>query len=65
MENFKIKVDDSFEYDLKNIDTNQLDLLKLSKNHFHVIHNHKSFDIKLEKSDFNNKKYVITVNANT
>ena len=62
---FKVKVDDSFEFNFKESDTDQLDLLKLSKTHFHVINNNKSFDIKLKKTDFYNKKYTVKVNART
>lgn len=62
---FKVKVDKSFEFDFKGIDADQLDLLKLTSSKFHVIHNNKSFDIKLEKSNFYHKEYHIKVNANT
>lgn len=62
---FKVKVDESFEYDLKNSDADELDLLKRSKTKFHVINNNKSFKIQLEKSDFYNKHYVIKINRNS
>jgi biotin carboxyl carrier protein len=61
--NFKVKVDESFEFDLKSSDAEKLDLLKLEKTKFHVINNHKSFNIQLEKSDFYNKEYAIKVNS--
>ena len=61
--NFKVKVDESFEFDLKNSDTEKLDLLKLEKSKFHVINNHKSFNIQLENSDFYNKEYAVKVNS--
>jgi len=63
-QNFKLKVNDSFEFDFKSSDSNKLDILKLSKSKFHVINNHKSFDIKLEKSDFLKKEYTVNVNSN-
>ena len=63
--NFKVKVNDSFEYNFKNSDIEKLDLLKLPKSKFHVIKNNKSFNVKLEKSDFLNKKYVVNVNSNS
>jgi biotin carboxyl carrier protein len=62
---FKVKVDESFEYNLKNSDTEKLDILQLSNSKFHIINNNKSFNIELENSDFNNKQYVIKVNANS
>jgi biotin carboxyl carrier protein len=63
--NYKVKVDNSYEFDLKNSDVEKLDLLKLTQSQFHVISNYKSFDIKLKESEFYNKKYVITVNENS
>lgn len=62
--NFKVKVNSSFEYNFKSSDTEKLDLLKLSKLNFHAISNNKSFDVKLENSDFNNRSYIVSVNAN-
>ena len=62
--NFKIKVNDSFEYDFKDSDTNKLDLLNLSNSKLHVINNNKSFNITLEESNFLNKEYVVNVNSN-
>ena len=59
---FKVKVDESFEYNFKNSDTENLDVLQLSKSKFHIINNNKSFDIELENSDFYNKQYVVKVN---
>ena len=64
-QNFKVNVDESFEYDLKNSDIKELDVIKLSASKFHLINNNKSFKINIEKSDFNNKKYVIKLNENS
>lgn len=63
--NFKVKVDNSFEFELKDSDANTLDLLKLTKSKYHLINNNKSFEIELEKSNFNRKKYVVKVNGNS
>lgn len=60
----KVKINDSHEYELKSSDVDKLDLLKRSASKFHVIENNKSFAVQLEKSDFNNREYVIAVNAN-
>lgn len=62
---FNVKVDESLEYEFKSSDAEKLDILKLSKSKFHVIHNNKSFDIALEKSDFINRKYTVSVNSNS
>jgi len=63
--NFKVKVDESFEFVLKDSDANTLDLLKLTKSRFHLINSDTSFEIELEKSNFNQKKYVIKVNGSS
>ena len=59
---FKVKVDESFEYEFKNSDANKLGVLKLSPTQFHVIKKNKSFDCTLEESDFNNKHFTLSVN---
>ncbi len=60
----KVTINDSHEFEFKSSDIEKLDLLKRSASKFHVISKHKSFAIKLEKSDFNNREYVISVNTN-
>jgi biotin carboxyl carrier protein len=62
---FKVKVDESYQYEFKDSDIKSLDLLKLSKSKFHLINKNKSFGIELEKSNFYLKEYVIKVNANS
>ena len=61
---FKVKVDEFPEYELNSSDLSKLDLLKLSSTKFHVLKNHKSFNISLIKSDFPNKSYIININSN-
>ena len=60
----KVKVNDSHEFEIKSSDVEKLDLLKRSASKFHVLEKNKSFEIKLEKSDFNNREYVLSVNTN-
>ena len=62
--NFKVTINDSFEYDFKSSDTEKLDVLKLPTSKFHVINNNKSFDVELQKSNFYNRTYVVNVNSN-
>jgi len=62
--NFKVTVNDSFEYDFTNSDTNKLDVLKLTASNYHVINNNKSFAVNLQKSNFNNREYTVSVNSN-
>jgi biotin carboxyl carrier protein len=60
----KVKVNDSHEFEFKSSDIEKLDFLKCSASKFHIIEKNKSFDVRLENSDFNNREYIISVNAN-
>tara|TARA_R110001583_G_scaffold145096_1_gene297114 strand:- start:51523 stop:52011 length:489 start_codon:yes stop_codon:yes gene_type:complete len=65
MENkFKISVNDSSEYNFKSSQTQNLDILKLSKSEFHVLQNNKPFQIEIKKQDFSKKEYTIKINSN-
>ncbi|MDO9275071.1 MAG: acetyl-CoA carboxylase biotin carboxyl carrier protein subunit [Lutibacter sp.] len=61
----KVTVNETREYEFKSSDLEKLDLLKRTAAKFHVIKKNKSFDVELEKYDFNNREYVITVNSNS
>jgi len=60
----KVKVNDSHEFEFKSSDIEKLDLLKRSETKFHVLEKNKSFAVKLEKSNFNHREYVVRVNSN-
>jgi biotin carboxyl carrier protein len=62
---FKVKINGSFEFNLKESDINKLDVLKLSNTTFHALSKHKSFLIDLKKSDHSKKEYIIKVNSNS
>lgn len=62
--NFKVTVNESFKYDFKSSDVDKLDVLKLKTANYHIINKNKSFAINLQKSNFNNREYTISVNAN-
>ncbi len=62
---YKVKVDESFEYDLKNSDLQKLDLLELDKSKSHLIDNNKSFFVELEESNFLKKEYSVKINSNS
>jgi biotin carboxyl carrier protein len=61
----KVTVNKSREYEFKSSDLEKLNLLKRSQSKFHVIKKNKSFDVELEKADFNKREYVINVNSNS
>jgi biotin carboxyl carrier protein len=62
---FKVSVNDSFEFDLKSSDAKKLDVLKLSKSKFHLINNNKSYNVELVKDNFKNREYIVTINSNS
>lgn len=61
---FKVTVNESFEYNFKNSDHNKLDVIKLETSNYHVINNNKSFNVSLQKANFNNREYTLSVNGN-
>ncbi|NLP58068.1 acetyl-CoA carboxylase biotin carboxyl carrier protein subunit [Lutibacter sp. B1] len=60
---FTVKVDESFKYNFKSSDLNNLDLLKISNSKFHLIKNNKSYKIELLKSDFYKRVYTLKINS--
>jgi len=62
---FKVKINESFEFDLKASDTKKIDFLKLSDTTFHVLNKNKSFSVELKKSNATQKEFVIKVNSNS
>ena len=61
---FKVKVNESYEFDFNKNQIEKLDLIRESSDNFHVLENNQSFKGKLLKSDFNNKKYTVKINGN-
>ena len=62
---FKVKVNNSLEFEISNDAVQKLDALKTSNNKFHVLQNNKPFKAELVDSDFNRKKYTIKVNKHS
>lgn len=61
---FRTKVNNSFDFDINLKDLSSLDVIKVSKNKYHLIRNNKPFCIEILKSDFNKKQYILIVNNN-
>jgi biotin carboxyl carrier protein len=62
---YKVKVNDSLEFDISNEDMSCLDSVETAPQIFHVLKNNKPFKAKLVDSKFNRKNYTIEVNNNT
>lgn len=62
---FKTKVNNTFDFEIKNEDLASFDASEISKNKFHILKQNKSFIAEIVKSDFNTKSYQIKVNNTT
>jgi biotin carboxyl carrier protein len=61
---FKVKVDNSSEFDISKNDISKLDAVS-TKGKYHILQNNSSFKAEVLNSDFNNKTYSVLVNSNT
>ncbi len=59
---FKLKVNNSLEFDISDDDIDKLDVEKTKGMQYHVLQNNKPFKAELIDSDFNRKKYSIKIN---
>jgi biotin carboxyl carrier protein len=62
--NFKVKVNDTLDFEIQDQDISKLDALKISENKYHILLEQKSFKAEITKRDFNNKAYQIKINNN-
>jgi len=62
---FKVRIDNSLEFDISDDDILSLDAEKTKENKYHVLKNNKPFKAELADSNFNRKKYSIKVNNHT
>lgn len=63
--NFKVKVNETFEFDFSKESTSKLDAVSVQKNKFHILQDHLPYKAEIIFSDFNQKKYTVKVNNNT
>ena len=61
---FKVKVDNSNEFDISKNDISKLDAVS-TKGKYHILQNNSSYKAEVLNSDFNNKTYSVLVNSNT
>ena len=62
---YKIKVNNTFIFEASEEDINQLDVVKTTKDEFHILQKNTSVEASVLETDFNQKKYTVTVNNNT
>lgn len=61
---YSIKVNDRFEFTMDEKASDNFDLIKKDKSHFHFIHQNKTFTVVKITSDFSKKEYQLLVNGN-
>lgn len=61
---FKVKVNDTFEFDFNRENTSKLDAVSVEKNKFHILQKNLPYKAEIIFSDFNQKKYTVKVNNN-
>lgn len=64
-DSYKVKVNDSFSFDINKESISQLDAVPTEANHLHVLQDKKSYKAAIVSADFNQKKYTVKVNNNT
>lgn len=62
---YKIKVNDTFEFDFEKESIQKLDAVSVDQNHFHILHHNLAYQAEVVSADFYQKKYNIKVNNST
>ncbi|MCF4101859.1 acetyl-CoA carboxylase biotin carboxyl carrier protein subunit [Gillisia sp. M10.2A] len=65
MENkYKVKVNDTFEYEFNKEEITNIDSQQLSASSFHILQNDRSFKLEILSSNFLKKTYSVKINSN-
>jgi len=62
---YKIKVNNTYSFDISKEDLSQLDAIETNTNQFHVLENNNSTKASVIATNFNKKQYTVKVNNNT
>ncbi|KPM31669.1 Biotin carboxyl carrier protein of methylmalonyl-CoA decarboxylase [Croceitalea dokdonensis DOKDO 023] len=60
--NYKVKVNGEFEFDLTKKDVDALDILKTANGDYHLLDNHSSNQVSMQKTDFVQRAYHVKIN---
>ncbi|MGQ7944834.1 acetyl-CoA carboxylase biotin carboxyl carrier protein subunit [Flavobacterium sp. WC2509] len=60
--NYKVTVNDAFQFDLEKENISQLDAVPTKANAFHILHQNRPYKTEIISSDFNYKSYTVKVN---
>jgi biotin carboxyl carrier protein len=61
---YKVKVNDTFEYEFTDGQITSLDIQKVSSSKFHILKENCSFKAEIISSDFLKKNYFVKINSN-
>lgn len=64
-EPFQLKVNDSFNFSLEPVDTQNLDIIKTPSGILHLIQGTSSVSIDVIERNFHRRNYVVKINGNT
>lgn len=64
MENkYRVKVNDSYNFEFSREEIEALDTQEISPSHYHLLKNNRSFTAEVFKPDFLNRRYEIKINS--
>ena len=61
---FKANVNNTFDFEIKNDEILNLDAVKTSDSHYHILQDNKSFKVEINEANFDTKSYQVKVNNN-
>jgi len=61
---YKVKVNDTYNFDVDATQLSELDAVQNSETEFHILNEHTSYKAIIVNADFNQKKYTISINNN-
>ncbi len=64
MSMYKIKVNNSFDFEVSKEHLQNLDAIETKANTFHILSEHQTIEAEVLGSDFNKKNYTVKVNSN-
>ncbi len=61
---YTVKVNNDFDFDIDAIELAKFDAVQNSESEFHILSENKSYKANIINADFNQKKYIISINDN-
>jgi hypothetical protein len=58
-DSYKVKVNDSFQFDFDKEQVSRLDAVNMDTNTFHILHENKPYKAEILSADFNHKTYTV------